>query len=389
MAKREHVKQIKLGVQEWNAWRRNNSSITPDLTRLNLSGEVLGGADLSHTKLTDAVLDGADLEGANLLFAELDNASLIGSDLTRASLTSASLIGTRLTVATLNGAIMTNANLSRANITSARLREADLSGANLLEADLTDADLDRALLTGSHLCRADLLRASLIDTIFRRCNLDEANLTGVTLLETAFTNVDLSKVIGLDACNHMGPSSIDNRTLAISGDLPLNFLRGIGLPDNLIGYLPSLFNRAIQHYSCFISYSTDDQEFSDRMYSDLQNAGVRCWFAPHDMPIGGKILDEIDAAIRLRDKVLLILSNQSIRSDWVGDEVTRAFEEERKRGRTVLFPVRIDDAILNTEEAWAAKLRARHIGDFRDWKNHDAYRRSFDRALRDLVMPPK
>jgi TIR domain len=64
-------------------------------------------------------------------------------------------------------------------------------------------------------------------------------------------------------------------------------------------------------------------------HADLQNKGVRCWFAPHDLPIGAKILDGIDEAIRLRDKVLLILSEHSIKSDWVEDEVTTAFEEER------------------------------------------------------------
>jgi len=62
------------------------------------------------------------------------------------------------------------------------------------------------------------------------------------------------------------------------------------------------------------------------------------------MPIGGKILDEIDTAIRLRDKVLLILSEHSIKSDWVEDEVSKAFAEERRRDQTVLFPVRLDDA---------------------------------------------
>jgi hypothetical protein len=65
------------------------------------------------------------------------------------------------------------------------------------------------------------------------------------------------------------------------------------MQEKLIEYLPSLFNRAIQYYSCFISYSTKDQDFADRIYTDLQQNGVRCWFAPHDLPIGGKILDEI------------------------------------------------------------------------------------------------
>jgi len=31
-----------------------------------------------------------------------------------------------------------------------------------------------------------------------------------------------------------------------------------------------------------------------------------------------------------------------------------------------------------------ALRRARHIGDFRAWKDHDAYQKSFERLLRDL-----
>jgi hypothetical protein len=71
------------------------------------------------------------------------------------------------------------------------------------------------------------------------------------------------------------------------------------------------------------------------------------------MKIGGKILDEIDTAIRLRDKVLLILSEHSIKSDWVEDEVSKAFAEDRKRAETLLFPVRLDNAVIDTSEAWA------------------------------------
>ena len=60
-------------------------------------------------------------------------------------------------------------------------------------------------------------------------------------------------------------------TLERSGPLPLAFLRGVGLPDNLIDYLPSLLNQPIQFYSCFISYSAKDQEFAERLHADLQN----------------------------------------------------------------------------------------------------------------------
>ena len=41
---------------------------------------------------------------------------------------------------------------------------------------------------------------------------------------------------------------------------------------------------------------------------------------------------------------------------------------------------------MTTNEAWAAKLRARNIGDFTHWKDHDAYKQSFERVVRDLKV---
>jgi hypothetical protein len=49
-----------------------------------------------------------------------------------------------------------------------------------------------------------------------------------------------------------------------SGPLPLIFLRGVGLPEPLIDYLPSLLHQPIQFYSCFVSYSSKDQTFAER-----------------------------------------------------------------------------------------------------------------------------
>ena len=51
----------------------------------------------------------------------------------------------------------------------------------------------------------------------------------------------------------------------------------------------------------------------------------------------------------------------------------------------MLFPIRLDDAVMQTEQAWAADIhRTRHIGDFTRWKDHDAYQQAFQRLLRDL-----
>jgi hypothetical protein len=278
----------------------------------------------------------------------------------------------------------------RPDLRNADLRGANLRGVNLRNANLRNVNFNGAALVRANLSGADLNGANLMRANLRSATMSGADLTGAALYATIFASVDLTGVIGLDSCRHQGPSIIDHQTLQKSDSLPFSFLRGIGLPDVLIDYLPALRNHAIQHYSCFISYSAKDQNFADRIYSDLQNRGIRCWFAPHDLPIGGKITDEIDAAIRLWDKVLLILSEHSIHSDWVEDEVKIAFEEERKRGQIVLFPIRLDDVVMTTREAWAAKLRIdRNIGDFRQWKDHDAYKQGLERALRDLRSPPK
>lgn len=66
------------------------------------------------------------------------------------------------------------------------------------------------------------------------------------------------------------------------------FLRGCGLPDDLITYLPSLLKQAIQFCACFISYSTRDQEFVEKLHADLPDKGVRSWYAPRDLKIGDR-----------------------------------------------------------------------------------------------------
>jgi TIR domain len=105
------------------------------------------------------------------------------------------------------------------------------------------------------------------------------------------------------------------------------------------------------------------------------------------MKVGDRIRTRIDEVIRLHEKLLLVLSANSIDSDWVEKEVETALEKERVTKSTVLFPVRLDDAVMDSETGWAADIRrSRHIGDFRGWKDHDGYRKAFERLLRDLKV---
>jgi hypothetical protein len=356
MADEEHLSILRQGVEAWNAWRHENRGIWPDLSGYANHREInLSLVDLSGVNLRLADFNLAEVGGANLSFADLRKANL------------------------------QHANLRKANLIFAKLGEADLHLADLSETNLRSADFSRANLSGAKLYQADLSKADLSRADVSFADLCLANLSEARLKETIFANVNLNGCEGLESCVHYEPSTIDHRTLRRSGSLSLAFLRGVGLPDRLIEYLPSILEQAIQLYSCFISYSSKDQAFAERLYADLQNKGVRCWFAPEDMKIGTRIDDTIDAAIRLRDKLLLILSETSVTSAWVLKEVRTALMEEGRHGRTVLFPIRLDDAVMDTTEQWAHDIRrTRHIGDFTRWKEHDAYQKALDRLLRNL-----
>jgi hypothetical protein len=164
------------------------------------------------------------------------------------------------------------------------------------------------------------------------------------------------------------------------------------VPAEFIAYIGSMAKRPIEFYSCFISYSTKDQEFAERLHADLQSKRVGCWFAPHDIKSGRKLHEQIDEAIRLHDKLLLILSADSMASEWVKVEMRRARQREVKEGRRVLFPIRL--VSFETLRDWvcldsdgtnlAEEIREYFIPDFSNWKDHDSYQAAFQRLVKDL-----
>ena len=266
----------------------------------------------------------------------------------------------------------------------------DLRNANLEGVSLARANLIFANLSGANLKRADLSRAILSEAKLRGTDFTQA-----TLFRTTFSDVDLSVAVGLDKIYHRGPSSIGIDTLYRSAArIPESFLRGAGVPDNLIVYASSLVTRAVEFYSCFISYSSHDQEFAGRLHADLQANGVRCWFAPANLTAGRKIHEQISDAIRLHEKLLLILSPTSMQSEWVQAEIAVARERERSERRHLLFPISLVpyDAIRQWQlfdpesgKDVAREVREYLIPDFSKWKDQDAYRRSFLILLRDLT----
>jgi hypothetical protein len=370
MANSEHLAKLKEGIAVWNDWRKANSDTLPDLCRADLSWANLRVQLSGANPLLAANPQVADFIAANFSDVNLSRANLSSANLSHANLVGATLIDADLRKANLLGADLSDSNLSKANLSGADLGSADLAVSDLSGADLTGADLTRAYLSG-----ADLARASIG--------------------WTTFGDNDLSEVMGLETVRHDGPSTIGIDTIYSSqGKIPLAFLRGAGVPENFITFMGSLTGNALEFYSCFISYSTKDEEFADRLYADLQNKGVRCWFAPHNIQAGKKIHEQIDEAIRRYERLLLILSPDSMKSPWVKTEIRKARKREIEEKRRVLFPVSVVPFTdIRTWESFyadegidlAEEIREYYIPDFSNWmKDHNSYLRSLQKLLDGL-----
>jgi uncharacterized protein YjbI with pentapeptide repeats len=373
MANKKQLEILKRGIDVWNKWRKENPSAEIDLE--------------------EASLREIDLNTVNL-----NNANLRGADLFRAD-----LIGTNLVGASLGEANLSKANLSEANLTNANLGLADLNGANLINADLSDADLFGADLIGTNLSKAVLRRTNFTEAI-----LIETNLSKVLMAWTILSNIDLSKTIGLEKVIHEVGSTLGNETMKRSnGKIPKAFLRGCGLSDWEIEsaklYNPDLSNEEInktlykvydlraqqplQISPLFISYSHTDSEFVDKLENYLNKKGVRFWRDKHDAT-AGRLETQIDRAIHQNPTVLLILSENSIKSDWVEHEVRKAREMEKDIGRDVLCPVALDDSWKTSP--WPERIMEQvmeyNILDFSIWTDDGKFEKMFVKLIDGLNL---
>jgi len=208
MANKSHLKKLKEGPKAWNKWRRENKSITPDLSKADLS-EVnlliieiypnqplfadLRGYNFSKTNFKKTNLRGANLSEANLSGANLSEADLWEADLRNANLKDAKLQKAILNYARLENANLTKANLEKAELTEAKLKKANLTNANLSEVDADNSIFIHAKLSGANLSKAKMMNANCAGADFRKANLTGVDLLGANLSGSYFMGADLRK----------------------------------------------------------------------------------------------------------------------------------------------------------------------------------------------------
>jgi hypothetical protein len=350
MAIPQHLDVIKQGVRVWNEWRQENPGAEPDLAGAKLGKANLKGANLSETDLRWADLTAANMSAANLNRADLRRAILSRTNFNLANLSEANLSETYLC----------GANLSKADLRKAIFIRSDLASVDLSKSDIRRADFRWAYLIKAKFNGADLSGANLIEANLSKSELKQSNLSEAFVAWSCFGDNDLSHTRGLEKVKHFGPSTIGIDTIYRSeGKIPEEFLRGAGVSEHFITYTGYLNTKAFECNSCFMSYSGKDRNFVEKLNAGLQKEGVRCWFAPEEMKMGDESRQRVNQQIRIHEKLLIVLSQFSIESTWIQQEVEAALEEERNRNRSVLFPVRLDDSCLDGEKEWLVNLQMR------------------------------
>ena len=106
-----------------------------------------------------------------------------------------------------------------------------------------------------------------------------------------------------------------------------------------------------------------------------------------------KLHEQIDEAIRVYETLLLVLSPESMASEWVRTEIRNPRKAEGREKRRKLFAIRLVD--FETIKDWecfdvdigkdlGVEMREYFIPDFSNWKDHDAFETAFARLLKDL-----
>ncbi len=135
---------------------------------------------------------------------------------------------------------------------------------------------------------------------------------------------------------------------------------------------------------CFISYAREDQQFVMQLYKDLEANQVHCWI-DEELTTGAEFRQEIHDAIGRCDKFIVVLSKASLNSRYVKEEVEAALSKEETK--SVIIPVRLDEAVMGTNKAWAKTIREmKVITDFSNWKKPKSYHESLQKLLESFQV---
>jgi hypothetical protein len=105
--------------------------------------------------------------------------------------------------------------------------------------------------------------------------------------------------------------------------------------------------RHVQHAHervAFISHSAKDKPFVRKLAADLVTSDVRIWLDEQRILVGDSIPEKIAQGLAESDFFLIVVSENSVGSEWVKKELNAALVNEIERRKVVVLPIKLDGA---------------------------------------------
>jgi hypothetical protein len=109
----------------------------------------------------------------------------------------------------------------------------------------------------------------------------------------------------------------------------------------------------------FLSHSSIDRPFVDRLAFDLERVNVGVWYDKWEIRVGDSLIEKISQGIESSDYLAIVLSPDSVKSEWVKREVNAALIRELEEKEVVILPILITDCEI------PILLREKKYADFR------------------------
>src|SRR5581483_7356251 len=91
--------------------------------------------------------------------------------------------------------------------------------------------------------------------------------------------------------------------------------------------------------SVFLSHTSCDKPFVEKLATDLKRIGVNVWFDKWQIRIGESITWKIEDGIRENEFLGLILSPDALKSEWVKTELSAGWVKQMQGKRIFVLPV--------------------------------------------------
>ncbi|MER7581865.1 toll/interleukin-1 receptor domain-containing protein [Kitasatospora sp. NPDC097691] len=351
-------------------------------------GRTFTGLRLAQEDLSDAVFVDCEFDDCVLAVGTFDRCEFRGCRLRRINAIQASFIEARFLHCDLDQAAFRAADFFKATFRGGTFggnyREAFFVQAVFDEVTFRDAGFDGAHFGFNVFADAKLLATSLDRVVVDGlCRIDERTIASSFIINSRALDAARDRLRNREAVRELRSD--------LAG-LERFFVRAGADPDTVRAYRDTARGaREPARPSVFISYSSADESFATDLRNQLEANGVDTWFAPHDIRGGRTILEQVTEEIQRRGRMVLVLSEASMASNWVATEIGRAVRAERESGTRKLFPIRIvpHERLLRWElfdaDAGydvARTIREYYIPDFCD--SGLALHQSVSRLARDL-----